>query len=65
MNVIYGLIYVVICVIIFMIMFMSNEIFNLLFETKYNNILDFNDPNYTGGIDYIFNPFRHFSCQTV
>ena len=60
MNYIYVLIYILICVIIFMIMFMSNETFNLLFETKYNNIIDCNDPNYTGGIEYIFKPFRHF-----
>ena len=63
MNYIYVLIYILICVIIFMIMFMSNETFNLLFETKYNNIIDCNDPNYTGGIEYIFNPFRHFKCN--
>ena len=65
MNFMYVSIYVVICVIIFMIMFMGNDIFSLLFETKHNNIIDFNDPNYTGGIEYIFNPFRHFRCQQV
>ena len=65
MEFMYVLIYVVICVIIFMFMFMRNEIFAFLFETTYNNIIDFNDPNYTGGIAYIFNPFRHFICQHV
>ena len=60
MNLIFVSIYVIICVIIFMIIFMSTETFNLLFEKKYNNQTDYNDPNYTGGIEYIFNPFNAF-----
>jgi len=36
------------------------ETFNFLFEKIKNNITDYNDPKYTGGIEYIFNPFRHF-----
>jgi len=39
---------------------MNNETFHFFFEKIYNNIADYNDPNYTGGIEYIFNPFRHF-----
>jgi len=39
---------------------MSNETFNFFFEKIYNNITDYNDPNYTGGIEYIFNPFKVF-----
>ena len=42
---------------------MSNETFNLFFEKIYNNITHCYDPNYTGGIEYIFNPFRHVKCQ--
>ena len=72
MNYIYASIYVVICVILFIFIFMSNETFNFfnetfnfLFEKKYNNITDYNDPEYTGGMTYEFNPYRHFKCQQV
>ena len=58
MNYFYVSLYAVICVINFIIIFMTNESFNFFFEKKYNNITDYNDANYTGGIDYIFNPFR-------
>ena len=60
MNYIYASIYVVICVILFIVVFMSNETFNFLFEKKYNNITDYNHPEYTGGMTYEFNPYRHF-----
>lgn len=60
MNYIYVLLYVIICVILFFIIFMKYETFNFLFEKKYNNITDYNDINYTGGITFEFNPFRHF-----
>lgn len=59
MKYIYVLIYVVICVIIFLVIFMRNETFSFLFEKKYNNITDYNHPDYTGGITYEFNPYRH------
>ena len=65
MNYIYALIYVVICVILFIVIFMGNETFNFLFEKKYNNITDYNHPEYTGGMTYEFNPYRHFKCQQV
>lgn len=65
MNYIYASIYVVICVILFIVIFMSNETFNFLFEKKYNNITDYNHPEYTGGMTYEFNPYRHFTCQKV
>lgn len=39
---------------------MSDKIFNFFFEMKYNNIRDYNDPKFTGGIKFIFNPLRHF-----
>jgi hypothetical protein len=60
MNSIYASIYVVICVILFIFIVMSNETFNFLFETKYNNLTDYNHPEYTGGMTYEFNPYRHF-----
>ena len=60
MNYIYVSIYIIMCVIIFIITFMPDKIFNFLFEKQFNNITDYNDPNFTGGIEYIFNPSRHF-----
>jgi len=60
MNYIYASIYVVICVILFFVIFMSKEIFNFLFEKKFNNITDYNHPEFTGGMTYEFNPYRHF-----
>jgi hypothetical protein len=65
MNYFYVSLYVVICVIIFIILFISNETFNFFFEKIYNNIRDYNHEHYTGGIEYIFNPFRHVKCQKV
>lgn len=65
MNYIYASIYIVICFILFIIIFMSNKTFNFLFEKKYNNITDYNNPEYTGGIIYEFNPYRHFNFQKV
>ena len=60
MYYIYISIYIIICVIIFMIIFTRDELFNFLFEKKHNNITNYNDPEFTGGIEYIFNPFRYF-----
>ena len=60
MNYIYVSIYFVICIIIFIIIFMSDELFKFLFEKIHNDITDYNDPGFTNGIEYIFNPFRHF-----
>lgn len=60
MNYLYKNIYIIICVLIFMIIFMRSETFNLLFEKINNNITDYDNPKYTGGNEYIFNPFRHF-----
>jgi hypothetical protein len=34
-------------------------------EKKINNITDYNDPEFTGGMSYEFNPYRHFKCQKV
>ncbi len=65
MNYIYVSIYIIICIIVFMLIFMGNEIFYALFEKKYNNITDYNEPNYTGGIEYVFNMFRHFTPSNV
>ena len=61
MNYINYLLYIVICFILFIVMSMSNEPFNFLFEKKYNKITDYNHPEYTGGITYEFNPYRHFT----
>ena len=52
-------IYVIICVLLFLILFKREDLFHVLFETIYNNITDYNDPNFTGGIEYVFHPFRH------
>lgn len=65
MNYIYQVLYVVICVILFFVIFMSNETFIFLFEKKINNITDYNDPEFTNGMSYEFNPYRHFKCQNV
>lgn len=40
---------------------MGREIFDCLFEKTYNNITDYNDPKYTGRIEYVFNVFRYFN----
>lgn len=53
--------YVLLCIILFLLIFMYEESFYFLFEKTWNNITDYNDPNYTGGVSYIFNPFRHFT----
>ena len=63
MNYIYASLYVVICVILFIVIFMSDT-FNFLFETKYNNIPDYTHPEYTGGMTYEFNPYRHFTQKS-
>ena len=65
MNYIYASMYVVICVILFCAIFISNETFNFLFETKINNIIDYNHPEFTGGMTYVFNPYRHFKYPKV
>jgi len=65
MNYIYAVLYVVICVILFFVIFMSNETLNFLFEKKINNITDYNNPEFTGGMSYEFNPYRYFKCQKV
>ncbi len=62
MNYIYVAIYIIICVIVFIFTFMGRELFNFLFEKIKNDITDYNDPGYTGGYEYIFNPLRHFKC---
>lgn len=65
MNYVYISLYLVIFVIIYIIIFMRNESFNFFFEKIFNDITDYNNPNYTGGIEYLFNPFRHFKCKSV
>jgi len=35
-------------------------IFFALFTVVPNDITDINDPNYTGGVNYIFTPFKLF-----
>lgn len=59
MNYLYASLYVIMCIVIFILIFMSDHTFDLLFEKKYNNIIDYNDSNFTGGIEYVFNPFRY------
>jgi hypothetical protein len=53
-------IYIIICIIGYLLIFIPHDLFNFLFEMKYNNITDYNDPKFTGGIHYEFNPLRHF-----
>lgn len=59
MDYFYGSVYVLICATIFILMFMRNEMFNFFFKKIYNKITDYNDPNYTGGLTFDFNPI-HF-----
>ena len=35
------------------------------FETKINNITDYNHPEFAGGMTYEFNPLRHFTSSTI
>jgi len=65
MNYYYILLYILICIIIFFVLFMPHELFWFLFEVVYNNITDINDPNFTGGVSYHFNPLRHFFTPSV
>lgn len=58
-NHIYYIIYWIICVVMFGLIFKIDEIFNFCFEKKYNNITDYNDPNFTGGFEYIFKLFHN------
>ena len=60
MNYIYASAYVVICVVFFFIIFLLDETLGFLFKMKFNNITDYNDPDFTGGVTYEFNPWRHF-----
>lgn len=43
----------------------KKNIYDLFFEKTYNNITDYNHPEFTGGIEYIFNPFRHFRFTSL
>jgi len=60
MNYIYAIIYLVVCFTIFIFIFLPDKAIAFFFEKKFNNITDVNDLNFTGGIEYIFNPFHHF-----
>ena len=60
MNYLYVTIYLVVCIVLFIFFFMFREAFDFLFEMVPHNVTDYNDPNYKGGIEYIFNPLRHF-----
>ena len=62
MNYIYATIYWILCIFIFVLYFMPHKLFNFLYEKVTNNITNMDDPNFTGGIEYIFNPLRHFKC---
>ena len=58
------LVYWIFCFINFMIIFRKNRLIYILDTTFFtavpNDITDINDPNYTGGINYIFTPFKLF-----
>ena len=59
MNYYYVSLYILVCFIIFLFLFMPYKLFNFLFEKVYNGITDYNDPKFTGGYYFIFNPLRH------
>ncbi len=65
MNSIYASLYVIVCVVFFFVIFVSKDAFSFLFETKINNITDYNHPEFTGGMTYEFNPLRHFTSSTI
>ena len=61
------LVYWIVSFIIFLMIFRKEQlstimytIFFALFTAVPNNITDINDPNYTGGVNYIFTPFKLF-----
>lgn len=64
MNYIYASLYLVASILLFLFIFMFDETFNFLFEINNNNILDYNHPEYTGGITIDFNPLRHFKNKS-
>lgn len=59
MNYLYATIYLIVCIVLFIIIF-AGDTFDFLFEMVPHNVTDYTDPNYKGGIEYIFNPLRHF-----
>lgn len=50
--------YVTLCVFGFLFFFLRDDTFAFLFEKKYDGITDYNDPEFTGGVHYEFNPFH-------
>ena len=61
------LVYWIVSLIIFLMIFRKEQlstimytIANTLFTVVPNDITDINDPNYTGGVNYIFTPFKLF-----
>ncbi len=65
MNFIYVCIYLVICVMLFLIIFMEDKTFEFFVEKQTNGITDYNDPKYTGGFHYVFNPLRNFTSSII
>jgi hypothetical protein len=63
MNYTYVFMYVIMCANGFVLFFMKDETFYFFFQKKFNGITDYNNPNYTGGIEYIFNPFHLFQTK--
>ena len=61
------LVYWIVSFFIFLMLFREEQFKGIMYTiatTLYtvvpNNITDINDPNYTGGINYIFTPFKLF-----
>ncbi len=61
------LVYWIVSFIIFLMLFRKEQfkyiiytIANALYTVVPNDITDINDPNYTGGVNYIFTPFKLF-----
>ena len=51
-----------IVIIILLLILMRDKLFDIVFDKKFNNITDYNHPDFTGGIAFEFNPLRHISA---
>ena len=58
------LVYWIVSFIFFLMIFRKeqflNAMYTIFFTAVPNDITDINDPNYTGGVNYIFTPFKLF-----
>ena len=58
------LVYWISCFIFFLMIFRKEQLVDIMYTIFFtavpNDITDINDPNYTGGVNYIFTPFKLF-----